>query len=104
MRRLSITLSDVMHAQLSSIALQNKDSISNVMTYLSELGLKYLELKQKEPISIEKHCQQLIIQMNAMIQSLSVEILKFNQDDFEQLRTAMIVKYNELTMNDESGY
>lgn len=45
---------------------------------------------------VEQHCHQLIIQMNALIKNIAAEMLKFNQDDFEQLRQAALMKYNEV--------
>lgn len=43
----------------------------------------------------------MIIQINALIKKLSAEILKFDQKDFEQLREVTIIKYNEITTNNE---
>ena len=45
---------------------------------------------------LKKHCQQLIIQMHALIKNLSAEILKFNQEDFDRLRQVAASKYNGL--------
>jgi uncharacterized protein YcfL len=61
---------------------------------------KVIRYKSLQTI-VEVHCQQLIIQMNALIKNLSAEILKFNQNDFDNLRKAALSKYNELT-NSES--
>ena len=101
MPRLSVTLSDATHLNLLSIATQQNDSMSNIVNYLIQLGIRYLSNDEIKTQPIEKHCQQLIIQMNALIKNLSAEILKFDLKDFEQLRMATIVKYNELTTNDE---
>jgi hypothetical protein len=46
--------------------------------------------------AVEKHCHQLIIQMSALIKNISVELLKFNREDFEKLQQASAVKYSEL--------
>jgi len=62
------------------------------MHYMDEHQSK----KDKVDRQVEQHCHQLIIQMNALIKNMSAEILKFNQEDFEQLRQATLVKYNEL--------
>lgn len=96
MPRLSVTLSDVVHAQLSSIAAGNKVSIACVVNQLIQLGMKHIDSNINEPTVVEKHCQQLIIQMNALIKNLSAEILKFEQADFDKLRDATNIKHNEL--------
>lgn len=104
MPRLSVKLSDEAHAQLSVISIQNKESMSNVASQLVGLGIKHLGNENSMSSSkLEKHCQQLIIQMNALIKNLSVEILKFDQKDFEQLREATAVKYNELLGSSETS-
>ena len=97
MPRLSVSLSKPMHSHLSSLAIQYDDSISNVINRLIHVGMQHLD-EQQMPISdpVEQHCQQLIIQMNALIKNMSAELLKFNQEDFEKLRQAAIGKYNEL--------
>lgn len=99
MPRLTISLSQPMHKYLSAMAVeQNSASLSQVINQLLQLGIR--TLNDDEPIvatPVEQHCQQLIMQMNALIKNLSVEILKFNQNDFEQLRQAALAKYNEMT-------
>lgn len=97
MPRLTISLSNTTHKQLSILATHDNESLSNVINRLILLGMRYLNVEDfasKPPV--EKHCQQLIIQMNALIKNLSAEVLKFSQEDFEQLRQATIAKYNEL--------
>lgn len=86
-----------MHNHLSLLAVQYDDSISSIINRLLQVGMQHLEQKQTErkPL-VEQHCQQLIIQMNALIKNMSAEILKFNQDDFEKLRQAAVGKYNTL--------
>ena len=97
MPRLTISLPQAMHNRLSSLSVQQKESLSNIINSLLQVGMHHFN---EEPFNThtaaEKHCQQLIIQMNALIKNLSSEILKFNQDDFEQLRKAALSKYNEL--------
>ncbi|HAT3977571.1 TPA: hypothetical protein GDD45_15165 [Legionella pneumophila] len=46
--------------------------------------------------AVEKYCHQLIIQMNALIKNMSVELLKLDREDFEKLQQAATIKYNEL--------
>ena len=99
MPRLTISLSQPMHNHLSALAAQQDNaSLSQVVNQLLQLGIR--SLNDSEPTittPVEQHCQQLIMQMNALIKNLSVEVLKFNQNDFEQLRQAAMAKYNELT-------
>lgn len=47
-------------------------------------------------LPVEQHYQQLIIQMNALIKNMFVEILKFEQADFDALRQASVKKHDEL--------
>lgn len=79
------------------LSVQQNDSVSNIINNLLQVGMHHFNEKPSNtPTAVEKYCQQLIIQMNALIKNLSSEILKFNQDDFEQLRKAALSKYNEL--------
>ncbi|MDP3704445.1 MAG: hypothetical protein Q8R24_00870 [Legionellaceae bacterium] len=97
MPRLTISLPQTMHNKLSSLAIQDDQSLSNTINRLLLVGMYHLgeESTSSNPF-VEQHCQQLIIQMNALIKNMSVELLKCNQDDFEMLRQASIKKYNEL--------
>jgi len=97
MPRLTISLSQTMHNRLSSLSAQHNDSLSNTINKLLQVGIYHFgEEPSNERPAVEKHCQQLIIQMNALIKNLSVEILKIDQNDLEQLRNAALNKYNEL--------
>ena len=97
MPRLTITLPKAVYSRLSSIALQCDDSMSGVINQLISLGMHCMEQKpQQIDNQVEQHCHHLIIQMNALIKNMSAEMLKFNQDDFEQLRQAAVLKYSEL--------
>jgi hypothetical protein len=53
---------------------------------------------------VEQHCQQLIIQMNALIKNISVELLHFSKEDFERLQLAALGKYSELIANDKTKW
>ena len=98
MPRLTISLPQNMHNRLSSLSVQHNDSLSNTINKLLQVGMYHLDEEQSnESPVIEKHCQQLIIQMSALIKNISVEILKLNQDDFDRLRQATQAKYQELT-------
>lgn len=97
MPRLTITLPSTLYNRLSGIALQSNDSMSGVINRLISIGMHSVsEDHQIKHNEVEQHCQQLIIQMNALIKNMSSEILKFSQDDFEQLRHAATAKYKEL--------
>jgi hypothetical protein len=97
MPRLTITLPNALYNRLSGIALQSNDSMSSVINRLISIGMHSAsEDHQIKHNEVEQHCQQLIIQMNALVKNMSSEILKFSQDDFEQLRQAAVVKYHEL--------
>ena len=85
-----------MYNRLSSLSVQQNESLSNIINQLVQTGM---QKSYEEPYNhqlIEQHCQQLIIQMNALIKNISVKLLQFNQEDFEQLRLATLGKYNEL--------
>lgn len=98
MPRLTISLPDNMHHRLSALAIQNEESMSTIINRLILVGMRYLETNQDVSTNalVEKHCHQLIIQMNALIKNISAEVLKFNSEDFEQLQKAASLKYDEL--------
>ncbi|HHF7375965.1 MULTISPECIES: hypothetical protein [Legionellaceae] len=96
MSRLTISLSDNLHNRISSLAAQYDDSMSSIINQLIHIGMQHWNERQQGPNLIEQHCQQLIIQMNALIKNMSVELLKFTQDDFEQLQKAAMGKFTEL--------
>jgi len=78
--------------------------MSNVVNQLIQVGLHQWfsdasTLKENTPI--EKHCHQLIIQMNALVKNISVELLKLDKDDFERLQQAAHHKYVEIQ---QSGF
>lgn len=98
MSRLTISLPDNLHNRISSLAIQHDDSMSSIINRLIHVGLQHwYEGQQKSNQLVEQHCQQLIIQMNALIKNMSVELLKFNQEDFEQLQKAAVGKFAELS-------
>lgn len=96
MPRLTISLPDKLHQKIASLAVVQDDSMSNIVNDLLVTGLMS-RFENKSTISpVEQHCQQLIIQMNALIKNMSASLLKFNQDDFEKLQQAAVGKYLEL--------
>ncbi|MDF1758653.1 MAG: hypothetical protein P1U74_10215 [Legionellaceae bacterium] len=100
MPRLTISLSQGMYNRLSSLAIQCDVSLSNIVNKLVQIGMQHLgEEEIKSHNLAEKHCQQLIIQINALLKNVSAEILQFKQEDFEMLREASAIKYNELLNN-----
>lgn len=97
MSRLTISLPDKLHNRIASFAMQQDASMSSVINQLIQVGLHYWYENQEKPHQlIEQHCQQLIIQMNALIKNMSAELLKFSPEDFEQLQQATTRKYKEL--------
>ena len=106
MSRLTISLPDNLHKRLSSLAIKNDDSMSNLINQLIQVGLQHW-FEKNAPLKsnhlAEKHCHQLIIQMNALIKNISVELLKFDREDFKKLQQAAAVKYNALQHGYENG-
>lgn len=97
MPRLTISLSQTMHNRLSSLSTQHDNSLSNTINKLLRIGMMHLSEDINKPSHhAEVHCQQLIIQMNALLKNISVEILKFKQDDFDKLKQSSIARYNEI--------
>lgn len=100
MPRLTISLPKTMHSRVSSLSVQHDDSLSNIINRLILIGMQHLDEKPVAATDhVEQHCQQLIIQMSALIKNMSAEILKFDRDDFERLRQAALGKHNELMRN-----
>jgi hypothetical protein len=101
MPRLTISLPSMMYNRISSLSVQENDSMSGIVNRLIEIGLYQLSevSSQKNNRHIneaEQYCQQLIIQMNALVKNVSSAVLKYDQDDFEKLRQMSLQKYNEL--------
>lgn len=99
MSRLTISIPDNLHRRIASLAMKDNNSMSNIINQLLQTGLHYWyeknEISKTEPV-VERHCHQLIIQMNALVKNMSVELLKFDKGDFEKLQEAALMKYNEL--------
>lgn len=97
MQRLTISLPENLHCRISSLAIQHHESMSGIINRLIHVGLQHwFEGSQNSNQIVEQHCQQLIIQMNALIKNMSVELLKFTADDLEQLQRATMGKFSEL--------
>ena len=99
MSRLTISLPDNLHKHISALAIKNNDSMSNMINQLVQVGLhnwfKDADNSKATP-AVEKHCHQLIMQMNALIKNMSIEVLKLEREDFDKLQQAAAIKYNEL--------
>ena len=99
MIRLTISLPKAVHQHVAMLAIENNVSLSKIVNQLVMIGINHWNFKP-ENNQLDQHCQQLIIQMNVLIKNLAVEILKFNQNDFDQLRQVSLVKFYELRKND----
>ncbi len=98
MPRLPVALTEEKYAHVSLLAKKNNDSMSNVINELIDLGMESLLSKNKSTSSlIEQHCQQLIIQMSVLIKNMSEKIMEFDQKYFDELREAVLVKFNEFS-------
>lgn len=99
MSRLTISLPNNLHNRIASLAIKNNDSMSHMINLLIQVGLNHW-FEKNEPLNektaVEKHCYQLIIQMNALIKNMSAELLKLNREDFDKLQQGALMKYNEL--------
>ncbi len=109
MPRLTISLPSAMYNRISSLSVRENDSMSGMINRLIDIGLYQLsEVPQQKNLRqnnhAEQHCQQLIIQMNALVKNVSSAVLKYDQDDFEQLKQVSLQKYNELiSVNSEES-
>ncbi|WP_199739239.1 hypothetical protein [Legionella qingyii] len=99
MPRTTISLPNNLHNRIASLAIKNNDSMSHMINLLIQVGLNHWFERNdhlSEKTAVEKHCHQLIIQMNALIKNISVELLQLNREDFDKLQQAALMKYNEL--------
>jgi hypothetical protein len=100
MPRLSITLPKDLYDKVADISGDNDESMSYTIAKMTELGLLVTENQKKNKVKslsdIEEHSYKLMIQMNAIIKHIAAKQLDFNKDDFDKLRDAAILKYNEL--------
>lgn len=95
----TISVSKAMYQHISMLAVDSNSSLSNVGYRLLQTGIQHWNKDPKT--QVKQHCRQLIVQMNAIVKSLAVEILKFEKADFEQLRLTVINKYQQLTTTSE---
>ena len=105
MLKVTITISNLLHKKLLEYANNNGDSFSHTITKMAEIGLMITENEHhknghNEGFSdIEKHCFNLIIQMNALIKNMASETLGYGTEDFNKLLDLSTNKYKELTKN-----
>lgn len=90
MPRITISLPQTTYNRLTSLSVQQNDSMSNIINQLMGVGLNYLandsfENMDKGDSKVDKHCNLLIIQMNALLKKVSAEVLKLDQSDFDKL-------------------
>ncbi len=90
MPRITISLPQTTYNRLTSLSVQQNDSMSNIINQLMGVGLNYLasdsfENMAKGDSKVDKHCNLLIIQMNALLKKVSAEVLKLEQSDFDKL-------------------
>ena len=100
MPRLSITLPKDLYDKVVAISGDNDESMSYTIAKMTELGLLVTENQKKNKAKslsdIEEHCYKLTIQMNAIIKNIAAKQMDFKQEDFDKLRDAAILKYNDL--------
>jgi hypothetical protein len=99
MPRVTITIPKNIYNRLSALLMLNNDSMSTSINRLMISGVQAMSDPSPSNIlnnGVEQHCHQLIIQMNALLKSISAETIKFKQEDFEKLRHAAMSKYYEL--------
>lgn len=101
MPRLTISLPQTTYNRLSSLSIQENDSLSNIINQLIGIGMNYLSDENAASIGrkdqkINRHCNFLIIQMNALLKNLSAEMLKLDQSDFEKLWKMTEQKLSEI--------
>ena len=69
-------------------------------SYEMKLSDENRDLIEKKEHKINRHSNFLIIQMNALLKSLSAEFLKLDQNDFDKLWKNTQIKYNEIANGD----
>lgn len=101
MPRVTIHMPNDTHEKIIEYAEKNDDSISGAVTKMAEIGLLVTESRKKQKeedkyTDIEKYCQKLIIQINALVKNLASKQAGYDEDDFTKLRDATLKRYNEI--------
>ncbi|PJD93822.1 MAG: hypothetical protein CK423_06875 [Legionella sp.] len=103
MPRITISLPQTTYNRLTSLSVQQNDSMSNIINQLMGVGLNCLAQEAdvyKGDNKVDKHCHMLTIQMNALLKKVSAEVLKLEQNDFDTLWKNTEKKYYEIQSND----
>lgn len=98
--RLTVTISNDLYKKIKALSNENDESLSSVIAKMTETGLSHYQNNHDALSSnlslAEEHCYKLIIQMNAIIKNLAAKQLDYTQSDFDKLRDASILKFNDL--------
>lgn len=101
MARITVTIPDNIHQQVTKMAGKENGSISYTVTRLVEIGLLVMDSqKQKnggtpQP-GIEEYCQKLIIQINGILKEIAIDKFEFNNDKISRITKDTLIKFNEL--------
>ena len=99
MPRITISLPQTTYNRLTSLSVQQNDSMSNIINQLMGVGLNCLAQEPDTPKAdnkVDRHCNMLIIQMNALLKKMSAEILNLEQGEFDKLWKMTEQKFSEL--------
>lgn len=100
MPRVTVTLPNDLHTNLSDYAKSNDEPLSNVIAKMADLGYMVKKTQSQKSSSnlseTEEHCSKLIIQMNAIIKDFAEKKLGYDLNKFNLLRDKSIERYNEL--------
>ena len=99
MPRITISLPQTTYNRLTALSVQQKDSMSNIINQLMSVGLNYLAQDPntvKSGNKVDRHCNMLIIQTNALLKKIASEALKLEQKDFDKLWEITKIKLTEI--------
>ena len=101
MPKVTIYAPNDIHDKINKIAQKNDESFSSVICRMAYIGLMVEERKNQKNKSSDKpeidvYCQKLILQINALLKSISAKQMGYTDKDFDKLRDATLEKYNEL--------
>lgn len=95
MSRLTITLPQKTLQYVSSIATRDNESLSKVINRLLQVGMHYMHAEERARPG-KHYYQQLMIQSYVLIKQLAADILKYEKQDFDELKEAATKKAHEL--------
>lgn len=101
MARITITLPDNLHNQVTNLAGKEKDSISYTSTRLIEIGLLVTQNKNtssdnNKTQEIEEYCQKLIIQINGILKEIAIEKFNFDNEKIAYITNETLNKFKKL--------